>query len=94
MKILAIERKRSGALGDSAPYLKAEANRAWELHQADVIRELYFRADCSNAVLILECPSLEEAEVALATLPLVKGGMIEWEMIPVRPYPGFARLFT
>jgi hypothetical protein len=45
MKILAIEKDVPGAVDDAyTPHLKAEALRAWELHQAGVIRELYFRA--------------------------------------------------
>jgi hypothetical protein len=30
---------------------------------------------------------------ALATLPLVSQGLIDFDLIPLRPYPGFARLF-
>jgi hypothetical protein len=29
----------------------------------------------------------------LATLPLVLTGLIEFEVVPLRTYPGFARLF-
>ena len=29
----------------------------------------------------------------LATLPLVQEGLITFELIPLAPYPGFARLF-
>jgi hypothetical protein len=94
MKILAIEHETPGATAEEfAPLLKAEARAAWELHQAGVIRELYFRADRSEAVLVLECPDLSSAEQALAALPLVQAGLIAFELIPLRAYPGFARLF-
>jgi len=94
MKILALEKERPGVTDEEfARHLKAEALRAWELYQSGVIRELYFRADQSTAVLILECASVEEAQRALATLPLVKAGLITFDLIPLRPYPGFARLF-
>jgi muconolactone delta-isomerase len=95
MRILTIERPVEG-VPDSAftPELgAAEARRAWELHQAGLIRELYFRADESAAVLVLECADLAEAERALATLPMVAAGLIRFEVLPLRAYPGFARLF-
>jgi hypothetical protein len=76
------------------PHLKAEAARAWELYQSEEIREMYFLADREEAVLILECASVKEAETTLGTLPLVKAGLIAFEIIPLKAYPGFARLFS
>jgi len=95
MKILALETEMPGATDERfTPRFAEEAARAWELHQAGVIRELYFRADADAAVLVLECASVEEAERALATLPLVREGLIGFDLIPLRAYPGFARLFA
>ncbi len=95
MKILALEREVPGTPADAfAPYLKAEALRAWELVQAGVIRELYFDRDQHTAVLMLECADLDAAQAALATLPLVAAGLITFELIALVPYSGFARLFT
>lgn len=94
MKILAIEKEKPGARAeDFRPHLLAEAARAWELYQAGIIRELYFDADRRRAVLVLECADAEEAWEALASLPLVAEGLIEFEIIPLVPYSGFARLF-
>jgi hypothetical protein len=59
-----------------------------------VIRELYFRADRSAAVLILECATVDEAKAALATLPLVRNNLIAFEVIPLIAYAGFERLFS
>ena len=95
MKILAFEVEKPGLnAADFAPHLIDEARRAWELHQAGVIRELYFRADQHTAVLVLECPSLEDAQAALNTLPLVEHGLITFDLVPLIPYDGFARLFA
>jgi hypothetical protein len=95
MKILALEKEISGIAVDKfKPHLKAEALRVWELYQAGVIRELYFRQDWPGAVLILECRDIEGAVEALDSLPQVKEGLITFEIIPLKPYPGFARLFT
>jgi muconolactone delta-isomerase len=95
MKILALEQEIPAQTeADFAPHLKAEATRAWELHQAGIIRELYFRSDRKEAVLILECADVDEAKTVLDTLPLVKEGLIIFEIIPLSPYPGFSRLFS
>jgi muconolactone delta-isomerase len=95
MKILAIEKEVPGATEEQfAPYLKAEAVRAWELYQAGVCRELDFNRDNHCAVLIFECSDVEEARRVLDTLPLVKAGLITFDIIPLAPYPGFARLFA
>ena len=68
MKVLAIERELPGAAAeDFGPHLAAEASRVWELYQAGIIRELYFRADRHEAVLVLECADVEEAEQMLST---------------------------
>lgn len=96
MKILAIEREAS-VVDDHAytpKLLQAEAQRAWELYQAGVVRELYFRADRTEAVIILECDSVEEAAAALDSLPLVQAGLVAFELLPLKAYPGFARLFA
>jgi len=90
-----MEREVPGVTDEEfAPHLKAEAARAWELHQAGVIRELYFRADWPGAVLVLECAGIEEAADMLNTLPLVKAGLIAFDIIPLKAYPGFSRLFA
>jgi hypothetical protein len=72
----------------------AEAARLWELVQAGIVRETHFRSDRRAAVLVLECADLDEARSYLGTLPFVREGLITFELIGLRPYPGFARLFA
>jgi muconolactone delta-isomerase len=94
MKILAIEREVPGIADEEfSPHLKAEAARVWELYQAGIFRELHFREDRPEAVLMLECADVEEAKEVLNTLPLVRGGLIAFDIIPLVPHPGFSRLF-
>ena len=45
-------------------------------------------------MLLLECTDAEEADEVLHTLSLVREGLIVFDIIPLRPYPGFARLFA
>jgi len=94
MKILALEHELPGATADQfQQHANDEARKVWEYHQAGIIRELYFRADRNDAVLVLECESVIEAQEILATLPLVKAGQISFEIIPLKAYSGFERLF-
>jgi hypothetical protein len=94
MKILAMEVETEGVTPEQfTPHLEAEARAVWELYQSGVIRELYFRADRPEAVLILECADVTEAQETLAGLPLARAGLIRFDVIPLIPYPGFARLF-
>ena len=95
MKLLALEREVPGTTAEQfQPFLEAEAAKVWELYQAGVFRELYFRQDRSEAVLVLECADVQEADRVLGTLPLVQQGLITFEVIPLVPYPGFSRLFA
>lgn len=94
MKILALEKEMPGATtGRFAPYLKAEAARLWELYKSGQVREMYFRQDRKDAVLVLECAHTQEARQLLDSLPLVQANLIDFEIIPLVPYPGFERLF-
>jgi hypothetical protein len=94
MKILALERELPGAMREQFHLFgKEEARTVWELHQSGIIRELYFRADQNTAVLVLECGSSAEAAAILAILPYVREGLIDFDLIPLAAYPGFARLF-
>jgi hypothetical protein len=95
MKILALEKDVPGVTAEQfPPHLQAEARRVWELYKAGIIREMYFRQEKTNAVLILECVGAAEAREILNTLPLVREKLIDFEIIPLLPYPGFERLFA
>jgi muconolactone delta-isomerase len=96
MKILALEKEVPGVADDqfTPQLLHEEAKQVWELHQAGMIRELYFSQDTHEAVLMLECNNVEEAQSVLASLPLVKAGLLAFKIIPLIPYNGFSRLFA
>ena len=95
MRVLALGRDLPGlSKEDFQPHLKAETLRVIELYTAGILREIYFMEEAPNAVLILECENKTEATKCLDTLPLVKEKLIEFEIIPLVPYPGFGRLFA
>ena len=50
--------------------------------------------DRSEAVLVLESQSTDDARAVLATLPFVAAGLITFDVVGLRAYPGFARLFV
>jgi hypothetical protein len=93
MKILAIEKEILGVFDtDYQSYLEAEARKAWELQQEGLIRELYFTDD-HCAVLVLEARDKVHAREIVDQLPLVQQKLIDFELMALTAYPGFARLF-
>ena len=95
MKILALEHNLLEATAEKfRDFAREEACKVWDLYQAGLIRELYFRGDRNEAVLVLESNSVMEAQAVLAELPFVQQGLIRFELIPLRAYPGFERLFA
>ncbi len=95
MKILAIERPSPEAGANAfRPHLRSEALKVWELCQAGIIREVYFRQDRPEAVLVLECKDAAEVQQVLESLPLVHEDLITFDLILLLAYSGFSRLFT
>ena len=95
MKFLALEKEIAGVTStDIQPHLRAEAQCVWELHKANIIREVYFTKERHEAVLILECDSVKEARKYLRTLPLVQHHLITFDLHTLEPYTGFERLFA
>lgn len=94
MKILAIDKILPGFTQEKLKfYLKEEVIRAWELYKSGIVRELYFRTDRDGAVIIMECADLEEAKKILNDLPIVKAGLVDFELIPLGPFLPLEVLF-
>ncbi len=93
MKILALEYELPAADPDLLEaYQAAQARRVLELTRSGVLREIYTRAEGRESVMMLECPSLQEAHDVLHDLPMAQAGLIAFEVIPLVPYDGFSRL--
>jgi hypothetical protein len=93
MKILALEKELDNARTiDFRKNAKAEAKAVWQLYLKEIVREFYFRKEKSLAVLILEVKNKAEAKKALSKLPFVSKKLIEFELIPLKPYPGSSRI--
>jgi muconolactone delta-isomerase len=79
---------------EAAELGRAEARRSWALHQAGIVREVSFRTEGRRSVILLEVPDEAAAHEALGSLPFVRAGILTFEVIGLRPYDGWARLFA
>ncbi|OGU36126.1 MAG: hypothetical protein A2068_12155 [Ignavibacteria bacterium GWB2_35_6b] len=94
MKFLAIEHEMRGKdQEDFEPHLESESAQVWEYYKDGIIREIYFTKESHEAVIILECENKNHAEEILNDLPLVKAGLISFNIEELIPYDGFERLF-
>ncbi len=95
MQILALSRRRPGTTPETlAPWLEAEAARAFELIAAGVFRSVHLCPERPGSMIVLECASLDEARSQLGTLPMVREGLIDFELSRLLPYTGVRALFA
>lgn len=95
MKIIAIDRILPSASEEKIrDVVIQDALHTWVLYSNDVIRELYFRKDRPGVVLIMETPTVGDARMLLSSFPLVKAGVIEFDIIPVGHFVPFGTLFS
>ena len=92
MQFLSISRRRSEqfAEADFAARIEAEVEQAKTLYAEGTIRQIWHRTDIPGACILLEADSEGAAREILNTLPLVKAGMLEVTLVPLKPYAGFA----
>ena len=95
MKILVLPKPIEGVAREELLQHAAEEIQAvWELYAQGICREFYTRADeAGRVVLMFESESVEAAKEALATLPFVQLHLIDFDLIPLAPFTGLARLF-
>jgi hypothetical protein len=96
MKILVLPKPIEGVSREEMlRHAPEEILAVWELYKQGVCREFYTRVnETGRVVLILESASVEAAEEALATLPLVQLHLIAFDMIPLAPFVGLERMFS
>ena len=95
MKILVMPKPIEGVSREELLQHSAEEIQAvWQLYTQGICREFYTRAnEAGRVVLMFESESVEAAKEALATLPFVKLHLIDFDLIPLAPFNGLARLF-
>lgn len=55
---------------------------------------MFYIADMSGAVMLWEGESIEFVNAQVQKLPMVKEGILNCEVIPLKPYTGYESLFT
>lgn len=95
MKILVLPKLREGASVEQVqPHATAEIKAVWDLYAQGICREFYARPDRPGGVILMvEAPSVEAAQQALATLPLVERGLLDLDLMPLAPFTHLTRLF-
>ena len=88
------ERDALGAVPASPDLLRQEAAEVCRLHLQGVVRQAWFTVGTHEAELEMECADEDEAARVLGALRLVVGELVRFEIIGLRPYDGFGRLFA
>ena len=95
MQVLVIARVRSGvSVEQILPFVSAEASQAWEFYASEQIRQMYYIADRGGAVMFWEGESVESVTQQVQNLPMVKEGFLVCEILPLKPFTGYASLFA
>lgn len=76
------------------PFVKPEAAKSWEYYASGLIRTMHYIADMSGVVFLWEAPSLESVNEAIAQLPMKQAGVLQFKVIPLKPYTGVEELFA
>lgn len=95
MQVLAIVDAAPGAQMESVRAgLADELKGAWALYAQGVLREAYATATPTRVVFVLETENADSAAAELHKLPLVAAGLFRCEMIELRPFVNWSRLFA
>jgi len=73
--------------------LKQEAKVLWDLQKNNIIRNIWFTKNTREAVLIIETENIIRTKEIIDTFPLVKEGLITYDIVELVAYDGYERLF-
>jgi muconolactone delta-isomerase len=88
MQFLSVSRQKDG-VSDAGDLAIAESRSARILYAQGSIRQIWHRYDVPGACILWEAESEQQVRDMLGTLPFARAGMIEFLIIPLRPYEGF-----
>jgi muconolactone delta-isomerase len=93
MQFLMIAKPKPGVSREQlGPHLKGEVAITLQYFSTGKIRQLHFLADEPGAVFLWEADSREELQQWLEEYPMRQAGLIEFEVIALKPYAGFSAL--
>ncbi|HTV75152.1 MAG TPA: hypothetical protein VME66_15780 [Candidatus Acidoferrales bacterium] len=92
MQFLAITRRRTEKFSEAqfAAELEPEAEQARTFYTQGVFRAVYSRGDVPGAVILIEAGDYAEAERVMSAMPFARKGLMDVEIVELRPYRGFA----
>ena len=73
--------------------LKQEAKVLWNLQKNGIIRNVWFTKNTKEAILIIEADDTIRTKEIIDTFPLVKEGLITYDIVELVAYDGYERLF-
>ena len=73
--------------------LKQEAKVLWDLQKNGIIRNIWFTRNTREAILIIETDDIIRIKEIIDTFPLVKEGLITYDIVELVAYDGYERLF-
>ena len=95
MQFLVIARITEGiSLDKVKSHIKPEVEKVWEYYSANILRSIYYIADLSGTVMMLEADSSETVREKMAQLPMVENNVLNCEILPLKPYTGLEALFA
>jgi hypothetical protein len=95
MKVLAIIEVAPGASVESIrSQLVDELLASWALFLSGVLREAYATDKPTRLIFIFEADDVHQANAHVRTLPLVAQGLFRVELIELRPFANWAKLFA
>lgn len=95
MQVLVIARVKPGTpMEQVQPLINLEAAKVWEFYAAAQVRQMYYIADMSGAVMLWEGESVESVTQAVHKLPMAIAGILDCEILPLKPYTGYESLFN
>lgn len=95
MQFVALSRRLPGTTPEQlAAHAAAEAWAAHQLLVEGTVRSIHMCPDRPGSLVTLECASLADAQAALARLPMVRDGLIAFDVSRLVPYTGYAALFS
>lgn len=95
MQFLVVARINEGiSLDKVKPYIKPEAEKVWEYYAANTLRLIHYIADMSGTVMMLEADSLEAVRETIAKFPMAENDLLNFQILPLKPYTGLEALFT
>ncbi|GBR09659.1 hypothetical protein [Gluconobacter frateurii] len=94
MKYLVLLTPVAGKTPDQfAAHMVAEIKHVWESYTAGELREFYFSPDPQAVTLIYEMADRAAVEREVTSLPLIKAGLLDAQIVQLGSFPQLSVLF-